>query len=125
MSNSTLKVLATVLGLICALLVVCCVFLMLSNDTMLSQASVAEDYSMEFEKMRLHALQSTVTDHIVSDLFGVLVYSHKHKTASPLDPLVERHRAAVVREIMAHLRRTATEDVFWALLNSPEFVFNH
>jgi hypothetical protein len=38
----------------------------------------------------------------------------------------ERERIETVTTLMAAAdRKAALEDVFWALLNSPEFIFNH
>jgi len=38
----------------------------------------------------------------------------------------ERERIETVTTVMtAPDRKAALEDVFWALLNSPEFIFNH
>ena len=37
----------------------------------------------------------------------------------------EWQRAVIPFNAKGATRQSATEDVFWALINSPEFVFNH
>ena len=64
--------------------------------------------------MRTRALQATSPSEIAGALEYVVGYypsGSKQCAGSRLDRVVERHRTAVVRDIIAHLRRTPGKDL--------------
>jgi len=78
------------------------------------RTAFADDQMEIFDEMRTRALQSNSP----SDITGALGYAchyypsgSKQKTGSRLDTIVERHRASVVRDIIAHLRKTTGHDL--------------
>ena len=78
------------------------------------KVAFAEKQTEIFEGMRSRALQSTTPVNIASSLsYAVSYYPSysKQNSGSSLDQIVERHRSAVLREIIAHLRRTTGEDL--------------
>ncbi|MCE9552546.1 MAG: hypothetical protein K8T91_04100 [Planctomycetes bacterium] len=119
MRTQTLKRLAVVLGVFCAGLFVGSGLMFLSSGILFVEVAFADDQTQICDELRTRALQSTSPPEIASLLEGVVNYypsGSKQQKGSRLDKVVERHRAAVVREIIAHLRRTTGED----LGESPE-----
>jgi len=119
MSISTLKRLAVVLGVFCAVLFVGSGFLFWSYNYLYLQAAFADEQTQIFDEMRMRALQSTVPPDIAGSLEYVVIYypsGSKQRAGSKLDRVVERHRTTVVRDIVAHLRHTTGQD----LGDSPE-----
>jgi WD40 repeat protein len=68
-------------------------------------------------RARLLADSSRSTAEVIAEIYLA--------TLSRLPSAEETETAAAAFSAKDATRRTATEDVFWALLNSPEFVFNH
>jgi len=119
MSIQTLKRLALVLGVLCAVLFVGSGFVFWSYGWLYVRAALADEQTQIFDEMRTQALQSTAPPDIASALEYVVIYypsGTKQRAGSKLDRVVERHRTAVVRDIVAHLRRTTGQD----LGESPE-----
>lgn len=119
MSIPALKRLAVVLGVFCAVLFVGSGFLLWSHGWLHFQAAFADEQTQIFDQMRTQALQSTSPPDIAGSLeYAVFYYpsGSKQQAGSRLDRVVERHRMAVVRDIVAHLRRTTGQD----LGESPE-----
>jgi len=108
-----------VLGVFCALLFVGSGFLFWRYGYLHLQAAFADEQTQIFDEMRTRALQSTAPPDIAGSLAYVVIYypsGSKQQAGSKLDRVVERHRTAVVRDIVAHLRRTTGQD----LGESPE-----
>jgi len=106
-------------GVLCGVLLVGCGYLIWSYGLLSLQAGFADEQTRGFESQRARALQSTAPPEIAGCLKTVVfhyVSGTKQRTGSPLDGVVERHRTAVVRDIIAHLRRTTGQD----LGESPE-----
>jgi hypothetical protein len=119
MSPPALKRLAVVLGILCAVLVVGGGSLFWGSLVLNLQVAFADDQTQIVDEMRIQALQSASPRDITGFLeYAVRYYPSgtKQKAGSRLDRIVERHRAAVVREIVRHLRHTTGED----LGESPE-----
>ena len=119
MSIPTLKRLAVVLGVFCVGLSVGGVFLLRSSVSLKLEAAFADEQTEVFDAMRTRALSSAVPDDIADSLSYVVSYypsGSKQGEGTALDHVVERHRQAVVRDIVAHLRRTTGLD----LGESPE-----
>ena len=77
------------------------------------EAALAEEQTRMFEESRTQALQSDATG-AAGCLDQVFIYypsGSKQRTGSHLDHVVERHRLAVAREIIAHLRRVTGQDL--------------
>lgn len=102
-----------VFGIVCTVLVVFCGLLFLGYAR-LSLGAADADYQTEiFDAMRTQALESTKPSDIAGSLdYAVNHYPSgtKHRKGSKLDRVVERHRSAVVREIVEHLRRITGQD---------------
>ena len=114
MSISALKRLAIALGVFCAVLFVGSGFLFWSYGWLHVQAAFADEQTHIFDEMRTRALQSTSPPDIAGSLEYVVIYypsGSKQRAGSKLDRVVERHRAAVVRDIVAHLRHTTGQDL--------------
>lgn len=119
MSIPTLKRLTIALGVFCVVLFVGSGFLLWSYGWLHVQAAFADEQTQIFDEMRTRALQSTSPPDIAGSLeYAVCYYpsGSKQRAGSRLDRVVERHRTAVVRDIVAHLRRTTDQD----LGESPE-----
>lgn len=119
MSIPALKRLTVALGVFCVVLFVGSGFLFWSYGWLHVQAAFADEQTHIFDEMRTRALQSTSPPDIAGSLeYAVFYYpsGSKQRTGSRLDRVVERHRTAVVRDIVAHLRRTTGQD----LGESPE-----
>ncbi len=119
MSVPALKRLTDPLGVLSAVLFVGSGFLFWSYGWLYVQAAFADDQTQIFDEMRTRALQSTSPPAIAGSLrYAVSYYpsGSKQRAGSLLDRVVERHRTAVVRDIVAHLRRTTGQD----LGESPE-----
>ena len=119
MSIPALKRLALLLGVLCVVLFVGSGFLFWSYGWLHVQAAFADDQTQIFDEMRTRALQSTSPPDIAGSLQYAAFYypsGSKQRAGSQLDRVVERHRTAVVRDIVAHLRRTTGQD----LGESPE-----
>jgi len=68
---------------------------------------MADEQTENFDASRVQALQFTEPHDIASSLTFVVYYypsGTKQLVGSRLDRVVERHRTAVVRDIIAHLR---------------------
>ena len=114
MSIPALKRLAVALGVFCAVLFVGSGFLFWSDGYLHLQAAFADEQTQIFDEMRTRTLQSTAPPDIAGSLEYVVIYypsGSKHRAGSKLDRVVERHRTAVVRDIVAHLRRTTGQDL--------------
>jgi hypothetical protein len=62
-------------------------------------------------------INETLTDSEIIDRLIIRCYGRKP---------VERERIELVADLQGKPdRKQAIEDIFWALLNSPEFIFNH
>ena len=68
-------------------------------------------------RCRLLAESARAPDEIVNELYLA--------TMSRLPAADELRTATAAFEVEGATRKTATEDIFWALLNSAEFVLNH
>src|SRR5687768_9118493 len=114
MSTPTYKRLAVALGVVCTILFVGSGFLFWSYVQLHIQAAFADEQTEVFDDMRTRALQSTAPSDIAGHLeYAVRYYPSgtKQWAGSGLDRVVERHRTAVVRDIVAHLRRTTGQDL--------------
>lgn len=103
----------------CGILFVCSFVLFWSYGNLLPQAAFADDQTQIFDEMRAQALQATAPPDIARSLKYVVNYypsGTKQPAGSDLDRVVERHRTAVVRDIIEHLRCTTGQD----LGESPE-----
>ena len=119
MSISTLKRLIWALGITCLLLFAGGGLLFWNYGWLKIHAAFAEEQTRIFEDMRIKALQSTAPADIAGSLQYVVWYypsGTKQDLGSRLDRTVERHRAATIREIIAHFRRITGQD----LGDSPE-----
>lgn len=70
------------------------------------EVAFASDQSAIFDDLREQALASHTPDRIREFIDGVETYypsGTKQRTGSAVDRIVERHRAAVLREMRAHL----------------------
>jgi hypothetical protein len=119
MSTPAFKRLAMVLSVFCTLLLFATCVLYWNHTVLRVQAAFADEQMQVFDQMRSRALESISPPDIAGFLQYVLMYypsGTKQRTGSKLDRVVERHRTAVVRDIIAHLRRITGED----LGESPE-----
>lgn len=114
MSILTLKRLAVALGVLCVVLFASTGFLLGRYGSLRVQAAFADEQTQILDEMRTQALQSTSPSGIAGALRYTVDYypsGSKQRTGSPLDLVVERHRAAVVHDIIAHLRQTSGQDL--------------
>lgn len=114
MSQPALRRLAVVLGILCVVLVVWAGFRTWDYGVLSLQVAFADDQTQIVEEMRIQAVQSASPRDIARSLEYAIAYypsGTKQQNGSRLDRIVERHRAAVVREIVAHLRLTTGEDL--------------
>lgn len=114
MSIPALKRLAVLLGIFSAVLLVSGGFLFRSYGYLYLQATFADEQTQLFNEMRTQALQSTAPPEIAGLLKHVVIYypsGSKQRAGSKLDRVVERHRTAVVRDIIEHLRRTTGQNL--------------
>jgi hypothetical protein len=114
MSIPALKRFAVVLGVSCAVLFVASGFLFWSYGYLHLQAAFADEQTHVFDEARTRAIQSASPSDIAASLEYVVIYypsGSKQRAGSKLDRVVERHRLAVVRDIVAHLRRTTGQDL--------------
>lgn len=119
MSIPALKRLVLVLGVICAALFVGSGFLFWNYGNLQVQEAFADEQTQIFDDMRTRALQSAAPPDITGRLDYVISYypsGSKQRMGSRLDRVVERHRTAVIRDMVAHLRRTTGQN----LGESPE-----
>ena len=83
------------------------------------RTAFADEQTRIFDDMRTRALQSAVPTDIAAYLGYVVSYypsGTKQPAGSRLDRVVERYRTIVVRDVVAHLRRSTGED----LVGDPE-----
>ena len=114
MSIPALKRLAVALCVLCAVLLMGSGFLSWRLGWLSVQAAFADEQTKIFDDMRTRALQSTAPPDIASHLeYAVRYYPSgtKQRVGSRLDRVVERHRSAVMRDIIGHLRRTTAQDL--------------
>ena len=101
-----------VLFLVVAVLVIVIGYQGVSYLRLRVEAANAEWQTRSFDELRMLALKENATgavgclEHLLIDYPS----GTKQRHGSHLDHAVERHRAAVAREIIAHLRRTTGED---------------
>ena len=96
-----------VLSIFCTLLLFATCVLYWNHAVQRVRAAFADEQTRIFDNMRSRALQSISPPDIAGS---------KQRTGSNLERVVERHRTAVVHDIIAHLRRITGED----LGESPE-----
>lgn len=114
MNIPVLKRFTIALGVLFAVLLVGSGYLLWRYGHLQLQAAFAEEQTRIFEEMRTQALQSAAPHSIAGSLEYVVTYypsGTKQSVESRLDRVVERHRTAAVRDIIAHLRRTTGEDL--------------
>ena len=114
MSTLAIKRLAVVLLAFCVALFVSSGFLLWNYGYLVLQAAFADDQTQIFDEMRTKALQSTAPSDIARSLEYVVNYypsGTKQAAGSELDRVVERHRTAIVRDIVAHLRHITGQDL--------------
>ena len=77
------------------------------------EVTFAEEQTRIFEDMREQASSGSSNGAVESLAYVVNYYpsGSKQREGSPLDRVVERARAAAVREIISNLRRTTSEDL--------------
>jgi hypothetical protein len=81
--------------------------------------------SDELQK-KLSSDSGRVQELVTSDLAPAGIVTELYLSALSRRPTRnELETACTAYEATGATRRTATEDVLWALLNSAEFVFNH
>ena len=114
MSHRALKRLAVILGILCVLMVVHSGFLLWDMAFLGLRVAFADEQTQIFDDMRAQALASTSPRVIADSLQGATDYYRsgtRQQAGSPLDRIVERHRTAVVRDIITHFRRTTGEEL--------------
>jgi hypothetical protein len=105
--------LTIVLGVLCAALLVAAACLAWSFGWLTVRVAFASEQTEVFEDLRERAIQSDVA-RAASYLEYVVRYypsGTKQVTDSHLDRIVERQRAAAVRDMLAHLRAKSGEDL--------------
>ncbi len=93
----------------CLVLLVCFCVLAWKSEWLHFGAMFADEQTELFDQMRSYALNSTTPSEIAGFLQYIVHYypsGTKQRAGSRLDRVVERHRAAVVRDIVGHLQRT-------------------
>ena len=107
-------------GALCGALFLGCLRLFWSLHVLQVRVSQAEEQAQFFDEMSSKALLQTTSSYVTASSLQEVVSYHpsgtKQMAGSKLDHIVERHRAVVVRDLIAHLRRTTGED----LGDSPE-----
>ncbi|MBI5684745.1 MAG: hypothetical protein HZC54_06665 [Verrucomicrobia bacterium] len=113
MKSLTCKTQTTVLGFMCAGLLVLCAWLAWDYSSQKLHIAFAEDQIQIFSAMRTKALQSDAPEAASSLEYVVLYYpsGSKQEKDSRLDAMVERERARVIKEIIAYLCTKTGEDL--------------
>jgi hypothetical protein len=113
MSLMGYKRITIVLGLVCLGLLVLTTALFLGYAPLHLRLAFASEQTQIFEEMRTKALKSGVAEAAGCLEYVTAYYPSgtKQVTGSRLDRIVERERAAAVRDIIAYLRKQTTSDL--------------
>jgi len=112
--TTTTNRVALILGLLAAVLFLGCIILVWQYGWQHIEIMFADEQTSIFDEMRTQAEQVTSVDEIVGSLQYVVHYypsGTKQRPGTRLDRIVERHRAAVVRAILVHLRQVTGQDL--------------
>jgi hypothetical protein len=104
----------TTLAIACGVLLAGGAYLMWINSVQRLRISFADEQTQTFEDSRTRALESSDRHDIAKHLSYVVSYypsGSKQEQGSRLDGIVERSRAAAIRDIVAHLRSTPGDDL--------------
>jgi hypothetical protein len=104
---------ALTLSLGAAALLLLCGWLVWRLARLSLEARFADDQTAIIDEMRARALAGDAQEAAQCLDYAVSYYPSgtKQPRGSPLDRVVERQRAAAVRDIVAHLRRVTGEDL--------------
>ncbi|MCX6871078.1 MAG: hypothetical protein NTY84_10715 [Verrucomicrobia bacterium] len=114
MTLPVLKRLVVVLGVFSTVLLVGNVLMFWNYGNLKVQAAFADEQTRIFDAMQMQSHQSSKPRDIAESLEYVVWYypsGTKQEAGSRLDRVVERHRKAVVRDIVAHLRSVTNQDL--------------
>ena len=108
----TTPILSVVLAVICVLISLLA-WQSWSYFRLYLESAFAEEQTRIFEDCREKALLSNAAGAAfwLDQVFIYYPSGSKQRTGSHLDHVVERHRLAVAREIIAHLRRVTGQDL--------------
>lgn len=113
MSTTGGRVLTSALGVAVLLLLSLCGWFVWRLGWLSLEVHFADEQTAIFDEMRVRALAGDAEEAARCLDYAASYYpsGSKQPRGSPLDRVVERQRAAAVREIVAHLRRLTGEDL--------------